>query len=124
MSGTRVKLRFAELRLPQPALPLWAWSIIGVAYYILFFFILTFLFGSPPTPIWTPTGLTLAVALLGANAIWNWVFFRKRDLWLSYAFFVPYDLLAVALALVLFRLHSPLLAWYLLYVGYLAYATW
>lgn len=124
LSGTRVKLRFAELRLPQPVLPLWAWSFIGVAYYVLFFLVLNSLLGSPPTPVWSPAALALAAVLLGANAAWNWVFFRKKDLWLSLVLFVPYVLAALALALVLYRLRSPLYAWYLLYIGYLAYATW
>ncbi|MGI8785241.1 MAG: tryptophan-rich sensory protein [Acidobacteriota bacterium] len=124
LSGTKIKARFAELRLPQPALPLWAWSIIGFVYYVLFFLVLNSLLGSPPTPRWTSAALALVAVLLGANAAWGWVFFRKKDLWLSVVFFAPYILVALALAIALFRLGSPLAAWYLLYVGYLAYATW
>ncbi len=40
LSGTSVKMRFAEFRLPGPALPLSLWFIIGAAYYIFFFFTL------------------------------------------------------------------------------------
>lgn len=124
LSGTGVKLRFSELRLPQLALPLWAWSIIGLAYYVLFFLLLNSLLGSPPTPVWTATAIVLVAVLLVANAAWNWLFFRRKDLWLSLVFFLPYGLVALALGLVLFRLQSALSAWYLIYLGYLMYATW
>lgn len=124
LSGTKVKLRFSELRLPHLALPLWAWSIIGLTYYVLLFLVLNSLLGSSPTPIWTATAIALVAVLLGANAAWNWLFFRKKDLWLSVVFFLPYGLVALALGLVLFRLRRPLSAWYLVYVAYLVYATW
>ena len=114
----------AELRLPRYALPLWIWSIVGLAYYILFFLVLTSLLGSLPTPGWTPAALGLAGILLAANATWNWVFFRKKDLRLSLTLFVPYVLAAIALGLVLVRLENPLSLWYLLYLAYLVYATW
>jgi tryptophan-rich sensory protein len=123
-SGTGVRLRFAELRLPRFAPPLWAWSILGSAYYILFFFLLKSLLDRPAIPLWTQAGLALAAVLLLANASWNWVFFRKKDLWLSFVLFAPYLLVAFALAAVLFRIRNPLLDWYLVYLGYLAYAAW
>ncbi|MEX2126167.1 MAG: hypothetical protein WD795_19910 [Woeseia sp.] len=62
--------------------------------------------------------------LLGANAVWNWLFFRERDLWISTIFYVPYVTVALALAFVLFRVRSPLFRWYLLYLAYLVYAAW
>jgi hypothetical protein len=72
-------------------LPLWAWSIVGVAYYRLFFLVLTSLLGSHPTPVLTSAAFALAAILLGANAAWNWVFFRKRDLRLSFVVSLLYD---------------------------------
>ena len=38
----------------------------------------------------TLLALALVAILLGANATWNWLFFRERDLWLSTIFYVPY----------------------------------
>jgi tryptophan-rich sensory protein len=78
----------------------------------------------PSKPFWTSVALTLTVVLLLANASWNWIFFRKKDLWLSFAFFVPYLLLALALAGVLHLIRNPLSGWFALYPAYLAYATW
>lgn len=124
LAGKNVKLRFAELQHPQLALPLWGWSIIGFGYYVLFFLILNSILGSPPTQYWTTTTLAIVLALLGSNAAWNWIFFRRKDLWLSLVFYAPYFLLAIALAIALFRICRPLAIWYLLYVCYLIYATW
>jgi tryptophan-rich sensory protein len=124
LSGTQVKSRFAELQLPEFALPLWAWSIVGGAYYILFFYLLRSLLNRPLTPNCTPAALALTGTMLIANASWNWIFFRRKDLWLSFVFFAPYAFVALALAMVLHRLRSPLLWWYVLYLGYLGYATW
>ena len=124
MAGTNVRSRFTELRLPRPSPQLWAWSVIGGAYYVLFFFLLRSLLNHPATQYWTAVALALTGILLVANASWNWVFFRRRDLWLSFVFFVPYLFLALTLAAVLRRLRNPLLGWYLLYVGYLVCASW
>ena len=124
MSGTGIKARFDELRLPNSAPRLWAWSIIGGAYYVLFFFLLRSVLGRPSIPFWTSVTLTLTAVLLIANASWNWIFFRKKDLWLSFVFLVPYLLLAFTLAGVLHRIRNPLSGWFALYPAYLAYATW
>lgn len=124
MSGKRIKSRFAELRLPKGALPLWSWAIIGVAYYVLFFFLLKSILAQAHTSLWTSVTLALTAALLIANASWNWVFFRKKDLWLSVVFFVPYLLMALTLAGVLHHIRNPLTGWYAIYTVYLAYATW
>ena len=124
MSGTGIKARLAELRLPKGAPRLWAWSVIGGAYYVLFFFLLRSVLSRPSIPFWTSATLTLTAVLLFANASWNWIFFRKKDLWLSFVLFLPYLLLAFALAGVLHRIRNPLAGWYALYPAYLAYATW
>lgn len=124
LAGSGVGVRFSELVLPPFSPPLWAWAIIGALYYLLFFFLLNSLLGSVPTPSLTVLALALVATLLGANATWNWLFFRERDLWLSTIFYVPYAAVALTLGFVLHRLRSPLFHWYLLYVAYLAYAAW
>lgn len=123
-AGSGVGARFAELALPPYSPPLPVWAIIGALYYLLFFFLLKSLLGTRPTPKLTPFALALVALLLCANAVWNWFFFREKDLWLSTVFYLPYGAAAVTLAVVLFRLRSPLSFWYLLYVVYLAYAGW
>ena len=93
-------------------------------YYVLFFFLLDSLLGSLPTPTLTSRALVLVAILLAANATWNWLFFRERELWLRTVLYSPYAAVAITHALVLFRLCSPLFSWYLFYVAYLAYAAW
>jgi tryptophan-rich sensory protein len=124
LAGNEVGDRFSELLLPPFSPPLWAWAIIGALYYVLFFFLLNSLLRILPTPTLTLCAIVLVAMLLAANATWNWLFFRQRDLWLSTIFFAPYGVVALTLAFVLFRLRSPLFSWYLLYVAYLAYAAW
>lgn len=124
MAGASVKDRFAELRLPKAAPRLWLWAVIGGAYYVLFFFLLRSVLAQPPLSFWNVLSLILIAGLLIANAIWNWVFFRKKDVWLSFALFLPYLALAVTLAFVLLHMRSPLFGWFALYLAYLAYATW
>lgn len=123
-AGSEVGARFSELVLPPFSPPLWAWAIIGALYYVLFFFLLNSLLGGPPTPRLTSAALLLVAVILVANVTWNWLFFRERDLWLSTVLFLPYVAVALTLAVVLRRLRSPLFPWYLLYIGYLAYAAW
>lgn len=124
LAGSGVGARLSELVLPPFSPPLWVWAIIAALYYVLFFFLLNSLLGTPPTPRLTLLALALVAILLGANATWNWLFFRERDLWLSTIIYVPYAAVALTLAFVLFRLRSPLFYWYLLYVAYLAYAAY
>jgi translocator protein len=124
LAGSEVGVRFSELLLPPFSPPLWAWAILGALYYVLFFFLLNSLLGTQPTATLTLGALVLVAILLAANATWNWLFFRERDLWLSTVFYAPYAAVALTLAFALFRLRSPLFYWYLLYVAYLAYAAW
>lgn len=123
-AGGGVRARFAELRLPRFSPPLAVWVGIGLGYYVICFLILRRLF-SMPLP---DRGVQLALALLGAlmlvNAGWGLLFFRLRDLRLSFLAFPPYGLLALALAAALARVDPPA-AWILLpYLLYLVYATW
>ena len=83
MSGTGIKARFAELQLPKGALPLWAWPVVGGTYYVLFFFLLRSILNRPAISPWTSVTIILVALLLIANTSWNWIFFLKKDLWLS-----------------------------------------
>jgi tryptophan-rich sensory protein len=124
LAGSDVSARLSELVLPPFSPPLWAWAIIGFLYYVLFFFLLNSLLGTASPSSLTSRALVLAAILLSANAAWNWLFFREKDLWLSALFFAPYIVAAFSLELVLYRLRSPLFSWYSLYLAYLMYAAW
>jgi tryptophan-rich sensory protein len=124
LSGARVRRRIAELRQPRPSPPLWTWSLIGLAYYVLFFLILGSLLNRPSSPGWTTAAIGLVVALLLANAVWNLVFFRWKDLWLARVAFGPYLLAALALGVALLRLGNAFIIGYIFYLAYLGYAAW
>lgn len=110
--------------MPGLAPPFWVWTLIGVAYYVLFFFLISSLLSTQPTIPLTEIGVALTAILMVLNAGWNWVFFRRKSLRLSFLLFMPYLACALLLALVLHRLGNPFFVWYLLYLFYLLWATW
>jgi len=124
LAGRQVRARFSELRLPRLAPPLWVWTVIGGLYYVLFFCLIESLLSRPSQGLWTSAAITLTVSLLLANACWNWIFFRRKDLHLSFTFFLPYSALAVTLSLILWHIHAAVWPWFTIYLVYLGYATW
>ncbi len=122
-AGSRIKQRFAELQLPRYAVPLWGWIIIGAGYYVICFAILYRLFELPPT-----SGRNAALGLLGGimfvNALWNYFFFRTRNLFHAYVIGVCYTASTLALFLLLLMRVDRTAAGYLFpYILYLIYAN-
>jgi tryptophan-rich sensory protein len=124
LSGAGIRGRFSALRLPKPSPPLWMWPVIGGAYYVLYFFLIRSLLSQPATTWRAAAALLLTSFMLAANAGWNWIFFRKKDLRLSFVYFIPYWLAALALETILTKLGDRLSGWYALYLAYLLYASW
>ena len=121
-AGRGIKQRLANLRMPSYAVPFWGWMAIGGIYYVICFTILCRLFLLPPTP-----GRTAAFVLLSAimfiNALWNYFFFRTRNLFHAYLLGLPYGAIALSLFLLLLRV-DPMAACCLLpYLIYLCYAN-
>jgi len=118
-AGTGVKAFFATLRAPKYSAPLGVWYAIGAGYYLTFGFIVYRLlelqaFGA----------LALVLTIMLANALWNLLFFRAKNLYLAF-------LTGSAAPL----LDGPLFVWLLLidalaalalvpYLAYRAYAIW
>ena len=122
-AGGGIKQRLASLRLPSHAVPFWGWMVIGGLYYLICFSVLCRLFLLPPS-----RGRSAAFALVGAilfiNALWNYFFFRTRNLRYAYLLGLPYGVIAISLfLLLLLRLDRPA-AWFLLpYLLYLFYGN-
>ena len=99
-AGSGIKQRLASLRMPSCAVPFWGWIVIGGLYYVICFAVLYRLFLLPPAP-----ARSAAFALLGAmmfiNALWNYFFFRTRNLFHSCLLGLPYNLIALSLFLLL-----------------------
>lgn len=111
---------FATLRAraPKYSAPLRVWYAIGVGYYVAFGFIiyrlLTRLAFGP---------LTLVLAMMLANALWNLIFFRAKNLCVAFLAGSAAPLLDIPLFVWLLFI-DPLAAWALVpYLAYRAYAV-
>ena len=121
-AGGGVKERFAALKMPRRAPSLGLWITIGVAYYVIYFIVLTRVLNLASSPART-FALTLIWAVLLMNGFWNLLFFRRRDLRLSFLAGLLYSVAAVWLLLLLMRLDSTAAAWLSPYAAYLPYAN-
>ena len=122
-AGRGIKTRLAQLRVPQYAPPLWGWIVIGAFYYLICFTVLYRLFVSPeagPSRRWA---FVLLGSIMFINALWNYFFFRTRNLLHAYLIGFPYSLIAVTLFVVLLRIDKPAAFCLLPYLAYLFYAN-
>ena len=122
-AGSGIKQRLAEIRVPRFAPPFWGWIVIGGFYYIICFVVLYRLFSvARPAPL-----RAWALALLGGmmfiNALWNYFFFRRRNLLHAYVIGLPYSLIALVLFAVLLRVERLAALCLLPYLLYLFYAS-
>ncbi len=129
-AGGGIRQRLATVRSPSYAVPFWGWMVIGALYYLICFSILYRLFLLPSSP-----GRTAAFGLIGAfmfiNALWNYFFFRTRNLFHAYVLGLPYSAVAISLFLLLLLRVDRMAAWcllpyviYLFYAGLLGYRMW
>lgn len=124
-AGGGVRARFAELRLPPFSPPLAVWIGIGVGYYFICFVILSRLLATPLAGA-APGRLALGLvcSLMLANAAWGLLFFRRKDLRLSFLALPPYAVLTLALGITLSTVDRVAALVLLPYLLYLIYATW
>ena len=122
-AGRGVKLRLAELRQPPHSLPFGAWVVIGLAYYLICFVVLTRLLDSTISPLrWL--AFALVVTLLIGNAAWNLAFFKHRNMEASAIVSMAYAAVALSAAVLLAFVDSVSALVFLPYLVYLAYGTW
>jgi len=123
LGGKRPLQVLATLRLPRFTPPRWAWIVIGLFYYAICFMVLTRLLemNGPRSGQYSAT--VLMIVLLGLNALFNYLLFRLRNLPAALLFYIPYDLVAVALQICLFRLDSRAGCIFVPYVVYLVFAN-
>jgi tryptophan-rich sensory protein len=120
LAGRGVQARFADLRLPLFSPPLPVWFVIGGIFYVVCFTVLYRLFSLPGSGL-RDAALALLVGMMLMNALWNYLFFRVRNLFLSFVACLPYGLVAVALFVLTLRLDglaALALSPYILYLGY------
>ena len=123
-AGRNVKGFFSTLRFPRYSAPLWVWYIIGLGYYATFFFILYRILRLNSPSTLRPVTLGLVMFMMGANAVWNYVFFRARKLFLAFVAGSAAPLFDAGLCICLIELDT-LAAWSLVpYLIYRVYAVW
>jgi translocator protein len=118
-AGSGVRQRLASLRMPPYSPPLSVWLLIGITYYVICFIVLRQLLARSFT-----LPIVLLVLVLLANAFWSVLFFRWRDLRVSFIGFLPYALLVAALVVSLVRSYPFGAVLFMCYCAYLLYATW
>ena len=121
-AGRGIKQRLSQLRVPRYAPPLWGWAVIGACYYLICFVVLYRLFSNSETSPVQQWALGLLFALMFINALWNYFFFRTRNLFHAFVIGFPYALVALALFGLLLRLDRIAALCLLPYVLYLFYA--
>lgn len=121
-AGGGVREHLKSVRLPRGSPPFWLWVMIGIAYYAIFFTILLRLLSMPPSA-WRTFALVLALVVLGANAVWNYFFFRKKDRKASLFFSIAYSAVAVVLILLLLRIDVTAASLLAVYGIYLIFAN-
>ena len=122
-AGRDIKQRLANLRLPSYAVPFWGWMVIGGLYYVICFSVLYRLF-SLPSSLERTVAFALVAAIMFINALWNYFFFRTRNLFHAYLLGLPYGALAIALFLLLLIRLDRLAGWcFFPYLPYLFYAN-
>ena len=125
LAGKNVKQSLASLRHPTYSPPLWAWYVIGGLYYVICCVVLYRMFRHTGESSVRNIAVVLLLSLMSVNVIWNYVFFRARNLFVSVFAFSPYLIFAVALFICLLQFDVTSALFILLYLLYLVYAsTW
>ena len=122
MAGGNVREYYARLRQPRYAVSLPAWYVIGALYYVICAVVLYRLLRHPEETDIGTLALVLIVMLMAANAIWNFIFFRARNLRWSFLSFGPYIVITIALIITLSRLDQIATGLVFVYLLYLMYA--
>ncbi|HET6646555.1 MAG TPA: TspO/MBR family protein [Pyrinomonadaceae bacterium] len=122
-AGKNVKSFFGTLRFPRFSAPLWAWSVIGGAYYLIFGFVIYRVLRLESSVI-RSAALALVFFMMIVNALTNYIIFRTRNLHQSFIVGSLFPVMDVALLICLLQLDT-LAAWLLApYLIYRVYAVW
>jgi len=100
------------------------WYLIGIGYYLTFGFILYRLLALPRHTRLALGALALVAIMMLANALWNLVFFRARNLYLAFVTGSGAPLPDLLLFISLLRLDQLAALALVPYLIYRAYAVW
>jgi|SRR5262245_5332450 len=121
-SGRGLKSRFRSLQMPRFSPPMSFWYVIGGFYYVMCFVVLYRLLRLPDGAI-RNTAVVVVFAIMFLNVLWNWVFFRVQNLFISFIWFLPYNVLAIVLLVLVARIDERTSVVIVPYMTYLIYAN-
>ena len=117
-AGKNVKAYFRALRFPPYSAPLPVWYAIGGIYYLVFGFLLYRMLRLESDSTLPYVTIAFIVFMMIANGSWNYIFFRRRDLFTAFVISTVAPVFDIAL-LILVLLVDANAAWAL--VPYLLY---
>lgn len=123
-AGRGVSGRLRELYQPPRSPKLWVWVLLGIFYYVTCFAVSYRLLTSAIARSSRAVALALLLALMFMNAVWNFFFFRRRDLATARRLTLLYAGTAWILVAVLFYAEASAGWLFLPYALYLIYGTW
>jgi tryptophan-rich sensory protein len=122
-AGKNVKAFFATLRFPRYSAPLWVWTIIGGAYYLIFFSIIYRLLRLENYPPRWYAAVGLIVLMMTVNGLTNYVIFRARNLYLSFVIGAAFPMLDLTLFVLVMTLDQTATLAMIPYLLYRVYAV-
>ena len=123
-AGKNVKSYFAKLQFPPYSAPLWFWYIIGGLYYVIFFFVIYRILRQANDSGLRPAVLTLILFMMVVNALWNYVFFRAQNLFLSFIGASLFPIMDIALFIGVIQIDKVAALSLIPYLLYRTYALW
>jgi benzodiazapine receptor len=89
-AGNNIKPFFARLKVPAYAPPLWLWIMVGIAYYVMCFFILFRILHHEGNDTLRHVSLALLAVAMAVNVLYNYTFFRLQNLFYTNLTIIPY----------------------------------
>ena len=122
-AGKGVKEHFASLKFPEYSAPLPVWYAIGGIYYLVFGFLLFRMFRIESDSVLPLLTIGYLVFLMIANGSWNYIFFRRKDLFTALVLGTIAPFFDIALLALVLKT-DPQAAWALVpYLLYRIYAV-
>ncbi len=122
LAGSHVDRFLEELKQPPWALRKGVELWIAFAYYGAAFVTLLRLFDLRQADQFTLLPMILLIAMMTLNLAWNFLFFRRKDLRLSFLLFAPYSLVVLSLLWCMSKIDVLAACLLLTYSLYLPYA--
>jgi benzodiazapine receptor len=123
-AGKNVRSYLAGLKQPRYSPPLWVWTIIGGLFYVTFCFVLYRVLRHEKQAALRTATMILIFVMMSLNALWNYLFFRARRLFISLAAAAFAPVMDIALLICLARFDRPAMWALIPYLLYRVYSLW